>query len=164
MKHYKTYKRKLTNRRKRMYQQIAFILLLIALPAVIIGICQTRTLKAMDELSQTVRVEKPSELNIYPEIENPVRKYVLLEVYKAGLDPSVADKIVNCESRWIPDAHAVNWKNGAGVDRGLFMINSLYHREVSNACAYDYRCAVKEAIRIYKERGNWTAWACSSLI
>lgn len=93
--------------------------------------------------------------------ELPVKEYVLNEVAKAGLNPKTAEKMIgSCENKtWNPDQHAVNWDNQGGVDRGLWQINSLHHPEVSNACAYDYKCATKEAIRIIRQRG-WDEWSC----
>ena len=93
-----------------------------------------------------------------------MKEQVLLEVKKAGMDVKLADAIIQCESAWRPDAHAVNWNNKAGVDRGLWMINSLAHKEVSNACSYDPICATKEAIKIYKSRGNYSAWSCLPIV
>lgn len=113
-------------------------------------------------MAETVGVAQveASEVKTQP----TVKEYVLSEIKKAGLNPNQADKIINCESRWNEDAHKVNWENRGGVDRGLWQISSLHHKEVSNACAYDYKCATNEAIRIYKERGNWDAWACSRIV
>lgn len=48
--------------------------------------------------------------------------------------------------------------NGS-TDRGLFMLNDCYHKEVSNSCAYNYECSLKEFVRIYRERG-WKEWSC----
>jgi hypothetical protein len=79
-------------------------------------------------------------------------------VKEAGLNSDEADCLIKNESGWNPDAHRVNWDNMAGVDRGLWQISSLFHKEVSNQCAYDPICSTKEAIRIAKDRGNWSAW------
>lgn len=92
--------------------------------------------------------------------ELPMKDWVLNEVKNAGLNEYEAYVIINCESRWNPDN---TYNNGDyGIDRGLWQINSKYHPEVSNSCSYDYKCATKEALRIYKERGNWSAWVCSN--
>lgn len=65
----------------------------------------------------------------------------------------------DCENRnWNIDARFIN-KNAKSVDRGLFMINDVYHKEVSNSCAYNYECSLKEFVRIYRERG-WKEWSC----
>lgn len=49
---------------------------------------------------------------------------------------------------------------GKGKDRGLMQINSFWHAEVTDACAFDPVCNIKEAVRIFREWGNsWNAWA-----
>jgi len=156
MRHYKKYSKRLTKREKQKRFQIALLIALMVCSAVI-GF--TSQLQAYEEQEY----KAIGRLEIWPE-QTPIKDYVLKEVYKAGINPDEADKIIQCESQWKPDAHMVNWNNKLGVDRGLFQINSLFHKEVSNACAYDYKCAVKEAIRIYKERGNWSAWSCNKIV
>lgn len=77
-----------------------------------------------------------------------------------SLDQKIkAVSIVECESNWRPEARYIN-KNAKSVDRGLWMINDVYHKEVSNACAYDWECATREAIRIIKEQG-FKPWVCA---
>ena len=45
------------------------------------------------------------------------------------------------------------------IDRGLLAFNSKWHPEVSDECAYDGVCAIKEGVRVYREQGNsWAAW------
>lgn len=76
--------------------------------------------------------------------------------------------IGTCENPdWDIDARYIN-KPTTGcprgsVDRGLFMINDCYHAEVSNACAYDYECALPEFIRIYRARG-FGEWTCGKTL
>jgi len=96
--------------------------------------------------------------------EPSMKEWIKNEIERAGIDWNEASKIIQCESKGNPDAHAVNWSNKAGVDRGLWQISSLYHKEVSNECSYNYKCSTLEAIRIYKEWGGWGAWSCSKLI
>jgi len=114
------------------------------------------------EAYQPDKYEPIAQLQLWPETD-PIKTYVLKEIYKAGLNPDEAEAIINCESKWNADAHAINWNGKQGIDRGLWQINSLYHPEVSNECSYDYKCSTKEAIRIYKDRGNWSAWSCSKI-
>lgn len=49
------------------------------------------------------------------------------------------------------------------VDRGLWMFNSRWHPEVSDACAYDETgiCSSVEALRVYRDSGpdQWSAHA-----
>lgn len=87
-----------------------------------------------------------------------MREEVLGMVKDAGLDVKLADKIIQHESWWRED-NSHNNKDGT-VDRGLWMINNVYHSEVTDACAYDYYCATFQAIRIWKSRGpqEWVAY------
>lgn len=48
--------------------------------------------------------------------------------------------------------------NSAGIDRGILQINSAYHPEVSNACAFDPVCAFKSAFNISSNGTNFTPW------
>lgn len=93
-----------------------------------------------------------------------MEQWVMWRLRQEGINEHEAWAIIHCESRWNEDAHHVNWNNQAGVDRGLWMISSLYHAEVSNECAYNYKCATEEAIRIYQEAGSWNPWACSQIV
>jgi len=97
--------------------------------------------------------------------EPTMKEWLKMTIKNAGISWDEASKIIDCESKGNPDAHAVNWDNMAGVDRGLWQINSLYHKEVSNECAYNYQCATFEAIKIYREWGNnWNAWSCKKVL
>ena len=97
-------------------------------------------------------------VEVYPPIENPIVKYVLLEVYKASLDPIKAITVIDCESKWNLDAVSVN-KNGS-IDRGLWQINNKFHPEVSNLCSFSLECSTQAAIKIIKKSG-WGQWVCS---
>ena len=44
-------------------------------------------------------------------------------------------------------------------DRGLWQINSYYHSEVSDACAFQVQCNTAAAFRISGRGRNWSAWA-----
>lgn len=52
--------------------------------------------------------------------------------------------------------------NSAGVDRGLWQINSYYHSEISDSCAFDAACSTQAAYQIYRQAGNsfspWSAY------
>jgi len=90
--------------------------------------------------------------------EQEMRLWVLNEVKKAGLNIKEAEIIINCESRWQPDAIGVN-KNGS-YDVGLWQINSI-HKNLSNAEKMDYKEATKWAIEKRLKDGSWRAWSCS---
>lgn len=90
--------------------------------------------------------------------EQDMRLWVLNEVKKAGLNIKEAETIINCESRWQPDAIGVN-KNGT-YDVGLWQINSI-HKNLTNADKMDYKEATKWAIEKRLRDGSWNAWSCS---
>ncbi|GAC1349323.1 MAG: hypothetical protein NVSMB27_21370 [Ktedonobacteraceae bacterium] len=57
------------------------------------------------------------------------------------------------------DDHARNCNNpGGSCDRGILQINSYWHPEVSDACAYDIACAFKEGYRISSQGTNFHPW------
>ena len=69
-----------------------------------------------------------------------------------------------------PTAVAVAWaesrgdtrargQNSNSYDRGLWQINSYWHRDVSDSCAYDKNCNAKNAVRISSNGRKWSPWA-----
>ena len=93
------------------------------------------------------------------EIELPMKQWVLKEIENAGLDRWEADRIVDKESKWKPWNRYIN-KDGT-IDRGLWMINSYWHSEISDECAYDYKCATEAAIKIRLQDKNWHQWVAA---
>jgi len=132
---------------------------------IILMITLTGLIEVYNFVTDPIKQEMIAEV-LVPSVhaEPSMKEWIKNEIEKAGLDWNTASKLIECESKGNPDAHAVNWDNKAGVDRGLWQISSLYHKEVSNECAYNYKCSTKEAIRIYKEWGGWGAWSCNKLI
>ena len=49
--------------------------------------------------------------------------------------------------------------NPPSTDRGLWQLNSYWHSEVSDACAFDPVCSTKEAFRIYSANGGFGSWS-----
>lgn len=91
-----------------------------------------------------------------------IQEYIRDEFNRAGLDSEKGLKVAFCESRYVLDAVGYN-KGDNGIDRGLWMLNSKWHPEVSDECAFDLECSTKEAIRIIKQRG-FKEWTCNKLI
>lgn len=87
-----------------------------------------------------------------------MKSWVLNRVAEAGLDPQTVETIINCESRWNPDAMGVN--TNKTVDLGLWQINSI-HKNISNAEKLDYKKATEWAINKRLTDGNWNAWYCA---
>ncbi len=50
-------------------------------------------------------------------------------------------------------------QNPGSVDRGLWQINSYYHSEVSDACAYQAQCNANAAWNISSKGTDWTPWS-----
>jgi hypothetical protein len=67
--------------------------------------------------------------------------------------------IRGCENKQL-DNNA-KYQNKGSIDRGIFMINDYFHKEVSNETAYNLEGNVREGIRIFKERG-FKEWACGN--
>ena len=49
--------------------------------------------------------------------------------------------------------------NSAGTDRGILQINSYYHSEVTDACAFDPNCAFSAGYKISKQGTDFTPWS-----
>lgn len=84
--------------------------------------------------------------------------YVKHELWKAGLleDWEFVERLITAESNW--DVWAIGQNPNPTIDRGLWQINSYWHSEVSNECAFDLECSTKEAIRIRLADGNFNQW------
>lgn len=67
--------------------------------------------------------------------------------------------IAMAESGGRADARGVNKDSRHTVDRGLFQINSYWHREVTDAQAYNAVEAAKAAFRISGGGTNWSQWS-----
>jgi hypothetical protein len=90
-----------------------------------------------------------------------IQEYIRDKFNKAGLDGDLAVKIAYLESKFKLDATNIN--TDGSRDRGVLQINSRWHPEVSDECAYDLTCSVKESIRIVKDSG-WSQWSTNKLI
>ncbi len=64
------------------------------------------------------------------------------------------------ESSCNPGAEGDNGWIGTcrSIDRGLFQINSCWHNEVDDDCAYRAQCNADAAYRISSEGADWTPW------
>lgn len=69
---------------------------------------------------------------------------------------SVAVAVAWAESRGNPRARG---QNSDSYDRGLWQINSKWHPDVSDSCAYDAKCNAAQAKRISSNGNNWSPWA-----
>lgn len=74
----------------------------------------------------------------------------------SGTALTVATAIMQAESGFNTLAQHVN--SDGSVDRGIFQINSRWHSEVSDSCAYDPLCASQAAYRISSQGSNFNPW------
>ena len=76
-----------------------------------------------------------------------------------GLAWTTAVAIVLAESNG--DSKAVNEMGNTppSMDRGLWQLNSYWHSEVSDECAFDPLCSSVEAFRISNGGDDWFSWA-----
>lgn len=153
MKKYKTYAGRPTKARKQRTESLTVWFLFMLSMLTWFGIFQAKIMLVVPEIKAE---EKRNTFPIAKDREIGWQEQVLIEIRKAGLDDVMAECVIQKESNWETGNYHVN-RDGT-VDRGLWMINSYWHREVSNECAFDALCSTKEAIRIYKSRGNWNAW------
>lgn len=68
----------------------------------------------------------------------------------------VAVAVALAESSCNPSATG---QNSGSVDRGLWQINSYYHSEVSDACAYQAQCNADAAWNISNHGSSWSPWS-----
>jgi hypothetical protein len=73
-----------------------------------------------------------------------------------GIITAVA--IAGAESSFRTDAINYNNDTYSSVDRGLWQINSYWHREVSPTCAFDPACSASQVYRISVQGTRWTEW------
>ncbi|GAC1570289.1 MAG: hypothetical protein NVS3B20_01860 [Polyangiales bacterium] len=95
---------------------------------------------------------------------------VMVLAHEAGLPCSalpMAVAIAKMESSLNPNAthfNPVPRGCARSVDRGLWQINSCWHPEVSDACAYDSACNAKAMVSVSAHGTNWTPWTTYSSV
>lgn len=57
------------------------------------------------------------------------------------------------------DPRATGHNRDGSIDRGLWQINSRWHKEVTDACAFNPDCAARSTFRISSGGTNWSQWA-----
>lgn len=84
-----------------------------------------------------------------------VRAFVLNEAEKKGVNPIIAGWIVEHESQY-----GLRMRGDDGQSRGYWMISSVWHPEVSDACADDLKCSTAWSLdRILAGHVNeWSTW------
>lgn len=149
-------------------QKFSFYAISILVIAGVLACAVVGAESVYSKISQRVKnVFAPKVIEVTAETPEPadMKEWVLWKIKQAGMDPYEAYAIVNCESRWNPEAINSEVNNsGGGTDLGLWMINTKWQPHVKPSCSLDYRCSTEEAIKIYQKRGNWSAWTCAKIV
>lgn len=74
-----------------------------------------------------------------------------------GTGALVIAAIGEAESSGIPSNTHTN--SDGTIDRGILQINSYWHSEVSDTCAFDPQCAFSAAYRISNNGSDFSQWA-----
>ena len=92
-----------------------------------------------------------------PEEPTDMKEWVKWKTGQAGLKWDDVNCLISRESHW-DDMAIFDNPNGAGVDRGLFMFSSIWHKEISNKDSFDYKKSTEHFIRIVKKDKNYHQW------
>lgn len=133
----------------------ALIIWLIGLPESTRAVAESIGITAHQKETPIQRVEAKEEVK-----ELTMESWIMNEIKKAGLNEKEAWAIIQCESRFNPDAMNIN--TNKTYDAGIWQINSIHKLKISEAL--DYKKATKWAIEKRLHDGNWQAWVCSRLI
>ena len=76
-----------------------------------------------------------------------------------GQEPQIVVAIAVAMAESSCDPGAVNVNSGGSEDRGLWQMNSVYHPEVSNACAFQIQCNANAAWKVSDHGANWHPWS-----
>jgi hypothetical protein len=74
-----------------------------------------------------------------------------------GSSAQIIAAIAMAESSLDPSAQHTN--NDGSIDRGILQINSRWHPEVTDACAYDTACSFQQSLRISSNGSNFSPWS-----
>ena len=136
----------------KIYKTILYVLLIIAI---------TYTYTVRQVYSVTAEVPDFGNITIIHEevavkAEPTSIKGLIQETF--GANWRVAYAVMMAESSGNYKAIGYNKDSRKTLDRGLFQINSYWHSEVSDSCAYNIKCNIKEAYRISSQGTNWNQW------
>lgn len=60
---------------------------------------------------------------------------------------------------WAESRGDVGARNSSSGTRGPWQFHPFWHREVSDACAFDLNCAAKAAFRVSNHGADWSQWS-----
>jgi len=154
-------KQKVERMRKQRLVHVRYIIFMIAFVSVFFGgySFQKEYNYQTNLYANTAQAEEIKVKKSYKKEYLEMKDWVLNEVAKAGFNVELADKIIDCESTWSASAIGDN-----GDSRGLWQIHRPSHKEVSEECALDYKCATYWAVQKRIKDGSWNAWSCARLV
>lgn len=84
-----------------------------------------------------------------------IRQYVDNAAGQAGVNPLIAEWIIQHESQWNPGAVGDN-----GISLGLWQFNIQANPNISKDCALDYQCSTKMALQwiLDGKINKWSSW------
>lgn len=82
-----------------------------------------------------------------------LKSYITAQAKAYGVNPTLAVWIVSHESQFDPTS-----KGDDGQSRGLWQISSIYHPEVTDACAFDIQCSTQWSLN-WIVKGNVMQWS-----
>lgn len=75
----------------------------------------------------------------------------------SGSSAQIIAAIAMAESSLNPSAQHTN--SDGSIDRGILQINSRWHPEVSDTCAYNAACSFQQSLRISSNGTNFSPWS-----
>ena len=108
---------------KKQFRQIRNLFILTLILVALIGYYENSF-----EIEQAQAIQIQPAIQIYPEPETDLKKYVLTEVYKAGLNPDYVERLLHCESTWNNEAHTL--EPNSTVSSGVWQINSVHKAKI----------------------------------
>lgn len=136
----------------------ALIIWLVGYPNALEAVANSIGIKA-NQTTNLMQVVEAKE--VVKEVKEPtIEEWVMNEIKKAGLNEKEAWAIIQCESKFNPEAMNIN--TNKSYDAGIWQINSIHKLKISEAL--DYKTATKWAIEKRLRDGSWDAWVCSKLI
>ena len=76
-----------------------------------------------------------------------------------GQEPQIVVAIAVAMAESSCNPHAVNINSDGSRDRGLWQMNSVYHPEVSDTCAFQIQCNADAAWNTSGHGGDWKPWS-----
>jgi hypothetical protein len=77
----------------------------------------------------------------------------------AGRQPQIVVAIAVALAESSCDPHATNITSSGSEDRGLWQMNSHYHSEVSDTCAFQIQCNANAAWNVSRHGTDWKPWS-----